>query len=617
MTRKKLVFVLTMALSSLLLASVLLAGPLSLPPKELILYDVHCNSPRIVKDDGSIEFADYLYIKNMTDHAYDLTGLFLSDEARDLTKYPLEGIVLESGESRMIRFDPSWNFGLNSSGRENIYLSDTEGEILFKYDPDMKPKQPAISAGSGFYEDDFDVTITAKGRHKIYYTLDGSAPDENAMLYDGPIHVYDRSNEPNTVVNHPNTVPYFSEEEIDETAVPKAFVLRAAAADEYGNFSEIATKTYFFGKIKPRVLSVVADREDLFGDYGILVTGKAYDEWMENGMEEDEPVPNFYQKGKDWEVPADVEYFEGSKSVFTQRCGLRLQGRTSRDYRLKNFQLRAKNRYSGQDVFAYDFFNDPCRSDGLILDDSFEEALFYSLVEDERVLSPKVTQGIALFINGEYWKDVYLRQRLDEKFFADHYGIDPKNLILLSESFADIGFWEEDREAYLALDDFAMTHDLSDPVQYEKICSMMDMDSYIDYLAINACIGNNDWGEFENDQVWHVREKDDSAYGDGRFRWILHDSDHIFDPSEDFQKNRFITESVLYANLMKNPEFRRQFSDRIRNLMETTFSNRRIASELETWDDAGKAEVTDFFDGRAEKMNALADALEQSTGEEP
>lgn len=605
--RKNLVFIVTLGLSSLLLAAVILAGPRIKREKDLVIYDVHTNSPRIVKDDGTIDFADYFYIRNQTDHAYDLTGLFLSDDGHDLQKYPMDGIVIESGQSQMVRLDPSWNFGLKRTGEENIYLSDREGQILYKYNANMRPKQPVISAESGFYDHDFDVTISVKGDYTIHFTLDGSEPDENSPVYSGPIHVYDRSDEPNSVVNAPNTVPFYWEEDYDDTPVDKAFILRAVACDENGNQSEAITKEYFFCEKKySRILSIVADREDLFGPYGILSTGKEYEEWRASGMEGDAPEVNFEKKGKEWEVPADVELFQDQQSVFTQKCGLRLQGRTSRDYRLKNFQLRARNRYSSSDVIMYDFFDDPYRSDAVILDDSFQEAFLYSIVDGRtNALSPKVTQRIALFLNGEYWKDIYIRQKLDDRFFADHYGVDETNLIVLSESFADIGNWEEDHELYVALDEFVETHDLSEPENYAALQTLMDVNSYIDYLAINAWIGNNDWGEFENDMQWRVRIQDASEYGDGKFRWMLHDMDHIFDQNEIYADNRFLTDSVLYQGLMNNEDFRNQYEQRLKELGETVFSENNINMELSKWDEPAKENISEFFDGRKEYMSNI------------
>ena len=408
--RKNLYVYTVMIALSAIVAMILLVAPRTREPKQLVIYDVHADSPRIVKDDGTIEYADYVRIRNLSDQPYDLTGLYLSDSPKNHDKLPLDGVVIEGGDSVMIRLDPSWNFALKRDGDENVYLSDSKGNTIFQYKPEMKPDEPVLSMPGGFYDDEFDLAITALGKYDIYYTLDGSEPTEDSIPYTGPIHVYDRSAEPNMVVSVPNIIRDYLEEESEglpveqpiETPVDKAFIVRAAAIDEIGNKSDTVTGHYFFcrGKYK-NIISVVADRDDLFGDAGIISVGKEYDDWYLGDREGDEPTTNYNKKGKDWEVPPDIEYYRGDSKVLTQKCGLKVQGRTTRDRRIKNFQLVSRARYSGSDVFEYDFFEkEPYRSDRINLDDSFVESMYYDLAADEEIMKPRTTDRTALFING-------------------------------------------------------------------------------------------------------------------------------------------------------------------------------------------------------------------------
>ena len=609
------------------LAGILYFAPHVKAMPELIIYDVHPESPRIVKDDGTIEFSDYVMIRNLTDQPYDLTGLFLSDSRSELKKLPLDGVVIESGASSMIKLDPSWNFALKNFGDESVYLSDSKGNIMFRYDPSLRPSAPVMSAESGFYDDEFYLSIASSGDSPIYYTLDGSAPDENSPVYTKPIRVYDRSDEPNLVVNVPNTISNYLEEYVEEGSeivrieqpieepVDKAFIIRAASIDKYGNKSDVVTREYFFCGNKYRnVMSVVADPEDLFGGYGILSVGKEYDDWYLNGAEGDSPSLNYNKKGRDWEIPADMIYFRDNKEVLAQKCGLKLQGRTTRDRRIKNFQLRARNSYSGSDVFEYDFFdNEQYRSDAVILDESFRESFFFSLVENENILKQKTTDRVALFLNGELWNNVYIRQKLDKRFFADHYGTQDDNLIVYKESLPDIGAeddetWNADRELYLALDHLAENYDLTVQSNYEKLQTMMDIDSYIDYLAINTWVGSADWGEYENDMCWRVRKPDDSTFGDGRFRWVLHDGDNVFNAEKKGPTdNYFVKESVLYNGLIKNEVFREKLKNRMTELGNTAFSDYNVKKELtsDKWDEPEKEAIEEFFRVRKQKMEKI------------
>ena len=48
-----------------------------------------------------------------------------------------------------------------------------------------------FSKESGFYEKPFELELHAPRGTKIYYTLDGSEPDKEAIRYTEPIHIGD------------------------------------------------------------------------------------------------------------------------------------------------------------------------------------------------------------------------------------------------------------------------------------------------------------------------------------------------------------------------------------------------------------------------------------------
>ena len=601
---------------------------------KLILYDVRPDSPRVVKEDGSIELADYVHIRNMTDQAFDLTGFWLSDSRHDLQKLPLDGVSLEPGGSQKIKLDPSWNFALKSSGTETVYLSDDQGNIIFKYTGAMKPASPVFSRESGIYHDEFDLKLSAKGDCRIFFTLNGDEPDENSAPYTEPIHVYDRSAEENRVVSVPNTVFRYLEEEYTtaegkhrivpkppEFPVDKAFVVRAVAVDESGNISDVVTREYFFcGDKYKNIISIVADTDDLFGPCGIVSTGSEYDEWYRNGMEGDEPRANFRKKGREWEIPADMDYFRSGIKVFEQKCGLKVHGKSTRNRRDKNFQVKARNCYSGSDVFEYDFFdNEQYRSDGLLLRSSFRESVALDLISEESIIKQKTTDRAALFVNGEFWNNVYIRQKLDERYFFDHFGIDPDNLMIMNETFLETDYADEEESEKLRLQffdlyDFIQANDLSVPENYSTIKTMMDTDNYMDYFAINTWIGNTDWQEVQNDEYWRVIRPYDKSYGDGRFRWIIHDVDQIFRSDEVRIDENYHTHIELFNKLIENEDFRMRFADKLERLGNTSFSEEHIKKCLESgkWDESECKEIHEYLTKRSAKIDQLIKELRKS-----
>ena len=54
-----------------------------------------------------------------------------------------------------------------------------------------------FSVESGFYEEPFTLVLSAPVGTEIYYTLDGSEPDEHAMKYTEPIQIEDATKNDN------------------------------------------------------------------------------------------------------------------------------------------------------------------------------------------------------------------------------------------------------------------------------------------------------------------------------------------------------------------------------------------------------------------------------------
>ena len=57
--------------------------------------------------------------------------------------------------------------------------------------------KPAFSVAAGYYSDEFDLTVTADEGTEIHYTTDGTTPTPNSPIYQKPIRVTNRSDEPN------------------------------------------------------------------------------------------------------------------------------------------------------------------------------------------------------------------------------------------------------------------------------------------------------------------------------------------------------------------------------------------------------------------------------------
>lgn len=164
---------------------------------------------------------------------------------------------------------------------------------------DDNPEPPVFSHAGGFYSSDIELNLSHPHPDAIiYYTLDGSIPDSNSLIWNNSLTISDRSGEPNVFSMIPTNPITTGIRRWDEPngLVRKATVIRAAA---YLNdtFSETVTHTYFvfdtdFNAFEVPVISINTNEENLFDDeIGIYVPGVHYE--TGNGW-----TGNYYQRGR-------------------------------------------------------------------------------------------------------------------------------------------------------------------------------------------------------------------------------------------------------------------------------------------------------------------------------
>lgn len=64
----------------------------------------------------------------------------------------------------------------------------TTGIISVVYADEAVVALPVFSSEGGIYTESFTLTINGSG-NSVYYTLDGSLPDEKSLLYSEPIEI--------------------------------------------------------------------------------------------------------------------------------------------------------------------------------------------------------------------------------------------------------------------------------------------------------------------------------------------------------------------------------------------------------------------------------------------
>ena len=288
-------------------------------------------------------------------------------------------------------------------------------KYVAQFDSQIIPLEVVSSHESGFFNDNFDLSLQTRADAQIYYTLDSSTPDLNSSIYKGPIEISDNSGNPNvySAMGGISSLDVFMPTEL----VDKCTVLKAIAVDENGNKSKLICKTFFVGYQEKEgysdipIISLSLDPSDLF-DYetGIYVTGKIYDEQEHSGYPETYPA-NYQQKGKDWEREAEFVYFESDQTFsFAQTIGVRIHGGWSRAFNQKSFNLYARKEYSGSKTFEKPFFDTEKMQSCMLRSGGYRDtfvtkardSLNQELSKNES-FSVQNSMPCILFLNGEYW----------------------------------------------------------------------------------------------------------------------------------------------------------------------------------------------------------------------
>ena len=461
---------------------------------------------------------------------------------------------------------------------------------------------PSFSRPAGFYDGSFELELTSPDPGAtIYYTLDSSLPTEESTAYIGSIRIQN-----------------------PEGAVFSGTVVRAQAVAKDGKLSKVVTRTYFIDPAKANrytlpVISLVTDKHNLFDP--------------ETGI-----YTNYKLRGYSSERPVSIEYFEpDGTSGCAVNAGVRIHGGASRRKKRKSLRLYARPEYDSNDSVKYQFFpgltktgsNEPLDEfKTLLLRNSgndnrrtiFRDVLMQKLVEHSPNLETQATRFVVVFINGWYWGVYNLREYYDEHYFAMNCNVSPEDVVILELNAKLKKGKAGDEKHYLAMRDYAESHDLSDPAHYRHITDLMDVRNYIEYYAANIYFHNTDWPH-NNIFFWRIKPGINAppatSVRDGRWRWMIQGTDYGFackPPAERLNNRWFLREfkrkygtvkgpaantlkwtilrlngraleewpNILFRNLLENEKFKIGFINHLADQMNSSFHPKRVLEMIDS-----------------------------------
>ena len=471
------------------------------------------------------------------------------------------------------------------------------------------PDVPEYSIGGGWYDEDILVEISSD-IGEIYYTTDGSEPDENSGRYSGPVRIFNRSSEANVYasIKETSVVNKYT----PDYPVDKCTVLKSVAIKD-GVRSPVRSETYFVGLDgemyeKIPTISISISPEALFDhEKGIYVTGKAYDDsYAANGYGDEYEHANYMGRGPEWEREAEIEYYdEGHTKEFEQLIGMRIHGGSSRALNQKSFNLYSRAEYDGNEYFVYDPFDTEAEGSScskLVLRSGgdvdcyitkMRDSLMQGLVSDRSVGTQR-SRPCNVFLDGEYWGLYNLQEAVNEQYIANLYGTDPENIIYVKNNRPN----REEPDASLLYNEmvsYAAEHDLSDEDEYHHMEELIDIQSCIDYYAAEL------YTIWNNLVAWRTIATGDKECEDRRWRWILLDLDEGAGLKTEFSGadidsfidgnywGKVLGDDVLFTSLMQNNEFRERFISSFTEMTEENYNYERSSEILKEMADKYRA----------------------------
>ena len=281
---------------------------------------------------------------------------------------------------------------------------------------------------------------------------------------------------------------------------------------------------------------------------------------------------NYKMKGKNWEREAVIQCFDiNHKLVIDENVGIRVRGNASRAFPCKSFNIYARELY-GVNRFKYDFWGTnyypatfslfACGGDTY---SKIRDSLTTDLCKNLDFATQHYTP-CEIFLDGEYWGVYYITEKYDAEYFSNYYGVEKDNVVVIRTGEVEEGT-EEDQVAFLRDMDYLMNADLTNSDNYAKACEIIDMQSTIDYFAASIYLGKSkDWlVAWTNTGLWKTNYHGATRYEDGKWRWIMFDSNGTAwkDSASLDNLGYHLEHSMLLQNLCTNDSFRKAFIERI------------------------------------------------------
>ena len=564
--------------------------------------------------DPSFNYGSWVELYNPTDRNITLGGLYVTDDPKNLKKHRLidsYGTMPAHGFA-ILNFDHYEVWTKASYRQIDDNLDCDGGTIIISDGQKIIARQDypeAISRTSYARTTDGGAEWGITGQPSPGYSnetnggfattqLPAPVVDKNSQLYTGSMQV---------CVNIPAgaTLRYTTDGttptlENGETSNTGLFTVKYDSNSWYNNYcfrfrlfqdgylpSRVVTRTYIYneGNYPFPIISLVTDEEMSIysSETGLFQQGP-------NGRPGNGQT-NPCNWNMDWDRPVSFEFITtDNECIVSQECDMSTCGGWSRAWNPHAFKLKAKKTYDFENTFNAQFFpvkpfiksktlqirnggnDNNCR----IKDGSIQQIVARSGLN----VDYQEWQPVHVFINGEHYDVLNMREPNNKDYAYSNYGIDTDEMDQFEIS-PDSGYVQMrgTDESFLRL--VELSENATDEDTYEEIKKLLDIDEYINYMAVELYTGNWDWPQnnvkgfrdvndgkfhfvlFDLDGALSTNSPFSTFFGKENYTFdTLHGFDHSLNKSVEGQRRKLQIKFVtLFKNLLQNESFRKQFID--------------------------------------------------------
>lgn len=480
--------------------------------------------------------------------------------------FSTDGTVVDSVRFPQVPMNISFGRTAEASADWNLLAVPTPGAANDSTVYVGQAPSPLFSVSGGLYKGSLTLELADTSGGAIYYTLDGSEPDNRSTPYTTPLHLR------------------------------KTTAVRARSYRPPLYASRVISHTYVINEDSPfAIICLSTDPDSLFDEeYGLFEMGP--------DASQDYPYfgANFW---KDWERPVHVEFYEpDGRRAFELDAGMKVFGGWSRGRLQKSLAIFQRAQYDTAQI-NYQIFPDKeihhfesfiLRNGGNDWEGTYwRDEFMQELCGDGMDLDVMAFRPAHIYLNGGYWGILNVREKLNESFVQANRGVDPEFVDILDGAGTDD--WmvlAGSKDEYISLLKFIQSHDLSTLQNYAVVDSLIDINNFIDYQIAQIFIGNTDW---PGANIKYYRPQRPG----GKWRWLIYDTDfgfYLYDTSFMHNTLAFALEpngptwpnppwsTLMLRSLLENDFFKRLFINRFADHMNTTFVPQRSHDLLDKFE---------------------------------